>query len=374
MIQLPMIDKYFGGPEVVFYITFAYGLSSNVTRVFLTWHNARTTLTQANQMRNLLVIGASLTALCLTAYPIAMTILGTERPSAGFWAGIAITAVAGLWNSIMINVGFNLMTLSPQKSAGFFLTAQTATGVITWPLLIVLRLLVIAAGAGEDADLIVAYISFSIVVAFIAGCVPLYLFKTRHDPVLRDVLGPDAASDMKIVKESPSSMTSVFKAIWVPTTCAWLSGVVTFCVFPTQISRWNPQGDFETALYRSFIIYTFSITETLGRSSPAFLLKRFDIKDSFLWSLNIGRALVFVPLFILCSRLGGFPVFSNDWFRLVLVNVFAVSAGVSFALPNVMAPRRVSKADKMHAGTILSLAAVNGKFMGSLLGLVLKLI
>ena len=67
-------------------------------------------------------------------------------------------------------------------------------------------------------------------------------------------------------------------------------------------------------------------------------------------------------------------LFTYDWFRLILIVLFGISNGSNFSTSNIVGPKRVQVADKIHAGTILSLVAVNGVFIGTLLGIGLKYI
>ena len=377
MIQLPLIDKFFGGPEVVFYVIFAYGFSSNLIRVFLLWYSSKTHHSQARQMKNLIIYGSSMIAATMLAYPVSMAILGTENEVTGFWVGIILASFMGLWVSLLMNAGFNLMSLAPEKSASFFLLGQTATGIVTWPLLILLRFIVTKAGAeGDNVDLYVAIISFGMAALIIAGCIPLYLFKTRYHPVFASVLvdRPNTPSGPQ-KRPTKSHLKSVFYTIVTPAMCAWLCGVVTFSVFPSQVSRWFPQteGSYDVSVYRSFLIYTFSIADTIGRASPRLIPKLLAISNKALWVFTSTRGIVFIPLFLMTSNRTA-SLFTYDWFRLILIVLFGISNGSNFSTSNIVGPKRVQVADKIHAGTILSLVAVNGVFIGTLLGIGLKYI
>jgi hypothetical protein len=368
IIQTPTIDKFFGGPEVVFYVTVAYGLTSNLFRVFYVWYAARTKTSQADQMRNLIVIGASLTAIFMIGYPIAMALLGTDNDERGFWTAIFLAGLVGLWTSLIVNAGFGLMSMAPAKSANFFLTGQTVIGVLTWPFLIILRLAVtrIANEVSDRTDLITAAISFSVAAAVVAGIIPLYLFKTRHHSVF---------AQASIHGSNWSDIKKVFRLIRTPALCAWICGVGTWCVFPGQVSRWHPstKDTFDTPLYRSFLVYMFSIAEMIGRASPQLFPNMLKVSDLYLWIFTVGRCCVLIPIFIMTSKAStGF--LANDWFRLVLVVLFGLVNGANFSTSNMIAPRRIQAGLKMHAGTLLSLVAINGKFTGTLLGLALKYI
>jgi hypothetical protein len=383
MIQLPMIDKYFGGPDVVFFIIFAYGLASNVIRVYLLWYGSRTKKSQAVQMRNLIVYGAGLISVTMLAYPISMALIGTDNPQLGFWMGIILSSFMGLWVSLLMNAGFNLMSLAPEKSASFFLLGQTATGIVTWPLLILLRFAVSKAGAGENTDLYVAAISFSLAAAIVAGCIPLYLMKTRHHSVFSAILvdkprtsiEEGTAGRVLTPPVTRDTIKTVFAAIMTPAICAWMCSAISFSVFPSQVSRWFPhsEGSYQTEIYRSFLIYTFSIADTIGRALPRFVPLLLRLSDKAFWIITSTRGLVFIPLFLMASKRTA-ELFTYDWFRLVLILVFGVSNGANFSSVNMVAPRRIQMSDKIHAGTILSLMAVNGVFVGTLIGIGFKYI
>ncbi len=222
------------------------------------------------------MIGASLTAFFMLGYPIAMALLGTENDEEGFWVAIWLAGMVGLWTSLIVNAGFGLMSMAPAKSANFFLTGQTVIGVLTWPFLILLRLAVtrIAGESNNRTDLIIAAISFTVAAAVVAGSVPMYLMKTRHHPVFaQSYVSGSNWEDIKMV----------FRAIRTPALCAWICGIGTWCVFPGQVSRWHPSAkdSYDTALYRSFLVYMFSIAEMIGRSSPQIFPKMLKVSDFF---------------------------------------------------------------------------------------------
>ena len=370
MIQIPFIDKYFGGPKVIFYVTFVYGLAANLARVFLIWYATTTAHSAGKQMWNLILYGGIFTAVSMAAFPISMSILGTENGDIGFWICIFLAASVGGWNSCLMNAGFSLMSMAPEKSATFFLLGQTTTGVVTWPLIIVLRIAVKALGAEEQTDYVVAVISLSLAAAVCIGVIPLYHYKTRHHVVFAHLLQAPPASTPKTTT-NVAMMKKIFRAIAAPAISCWLSGVFTFAVFPSQIGLWFPSGDYEVSLYRSFVIYIFSIADTIGRAVPRFVPAIQAVSDRVLYMGTVGRGTVFIPIFLLSSKC--LPAgLGEDWVRLVVVIVFGLSNGVNFAIGNVIGPKRVQAADKMNAGTILSFMAINGLFIGSLVGIGFK--
>lgn len=376
MIQIPFIDGYFGGPGVIFYITFSYGLASNVIRVVLVWYGNRTKKSIAVQMTALINFGGAFTGLTMIAFPVAMTILGRDNGNISFWICIVLTSFMGIFNSLLMNAGFGLMSMAPEKSASFFLLGQTMTGVFTWPIIVGLRAIVNALGGGDETDYIVAVMSLSLSGLITMGTIPLYKLKTRHHPVFSHMLAP-----YQTPTGSPSNnprrsrpIKAVFKSIWVPASASWISCLFTFAVFPSQVSLWQPSFTdalYDGPLFRSFLIYVYSIADTIGRMLPRLLHVLLSVTDRTFLTATVVRGIVFVPLMLL-SSLKAPELFALDWWRLILIIVFGITNGTNFGLANMLAPRRVDACDKMHVGTILSFTAINGLFVGSLIGIGLK--
>ena len=364
MVQIPFIDKYYGGPSVIFYLTFSYGLSSNVIRIVLIWLGNKAKGSMGSQMKGLVYTGSILTGLTMFGYPISMIVLGEDHPVVGFWICVILSIMMGFFNSLIMNVGFGLMSMAPEKSAGFFLLGQTMTGVVTWPLIILLRLIVSSLGGEENTDFIVAIFTLTFAGVVTLGLIPLYTYKTQFHPAFVQILQTTAP------KSETGTMLKVFKQILVPAMCGWLSSVITFSVFPNQIGLWfpNPNAAYSTPVYRSFLLYLFSIADTIGRLIPRILpLVRKISKKPFV-SGTVIRGLLVVPTFLLSTnKLPNF--FGSDPFRLILILLFGISNGLNFSLANLLAPKLVATADKMHAGTVLSFVAVNGLFVGSMIGI-----
>jgi len=381
MVQIPFIDKYFGGPSVVFYLTFAYGLSSNITRVGLVVHAAKSRTSRADQMKNLILYGASFTALTLAGFPVSMALFGTQNGHITFWVCIVLSALIGVWNSLLMNAGFGLMSMAPDKSATYFLLGQTMTGVVSWPLIVLLRFIVNQiAGSNRAAstDYTVAIITLSFAALLNLGTIPLYLLKTRFHPVFASILAVPSSdnifADVPRRKPSFQALLNVFRAMLIPVFCGWLCGVITFTIYPSQVSLWNPSlvnAPYDPSLYRSFFLYMFSVSETLGRALFRLFPRLQRVSDRALLTATVLRGLVFIPLMILSSK--KLPhVLALDPVRLVIMLLLGLSNGANFGLSTFIGPKRIPACDKMHAGTILSFTAVNGLFVGSMIGIGFK--
>lgn len=368
IILVPFVDVYFGGAGVIFYITFSYGLCSNIVRLVLIYYSNGTKKSTGSQMKSLIIFGASLTGLTMAAFPLSMSVLGPDNGNTGFWVCIVLSSGMGVFNSLLMNAGFGLMSMAPEKSAAFFLLGQTMTSVLAWPVVIALREIIYALGGSTQTGYYMALVALLIASLITIGAIPLYLLKTQHHPVFANLL----ESSRPII--ASHTILEVLKIIRVPAGAGWLSGVLTFMVFPSQVGLWVPFGGsapYDTALYRSFLIYIYSVSDTIGRALPRFFPGMKNIADRPFILGTIMRGVILVPL-ILLSSTRSIEFLAYDWMRLVLIALFGISNGANFALSNILGPAKVEPSDKMHAGTILSFTAINGLFVGSLIGIGIK--
>jgi hypothetical protein len=306
----------------------------------------------------------------MAGFPISMRLLGTGHPEIGFWVCIGLTTCMGLFNSLLMNAGFALMSIAPEKSATFFLLGQTTTSVIAWPIILVLRIIVRATGATEhETNYMVAIITLSFAAIFCLGTIPLYFLKTKFHPVFRHLL-LNPAHDQPLEQQA-DSMVDVFKKVFAPVMCGWSASVITFCVYPSQAGIWIPSmtdPPFTDEVYQSFMMYMFSVSDTVGRAVPRWIKRLQQISNRQFITATLLRGVVFIPLFLLSTHHIWF-VLSSDTFRLVMVLLFGLSNGINFNLSNMLAPPLVEEEDKMNVGTLLSFGAINGLFVGSLIAI-----
>jgi hypothetical protein len=390
LVQVPYIENYFGGRQVMFYIVMSYGVSSNLVRIFLVWYYGKYRTSTGKVVLDLMQLGVVLSSVVIVMYPTMMSVVGTreaEGPSGhpvGFWVCIALTTMMGGVNSFLITAGYNLMSVCPPKSVSYFLVGQTVTPVMCWPVLIALRMIVVAitGGDAEQVSFLVAVISLGGAGVLTVLAIPLYRFKTRFHPDIADILNQDDGDLLEVKKvesgvlRNESTMFGIFKLIWAPATAVWLTNFLTYMVYPGQVNTWSPSYDtlYESVTYRSFLIYIYSVADMLGRLiiqwSPALLKLSSDYR---IVGVSIGRGALLATLFVLSSaRIDG-VVISSDVFRLVLVTLLGFSYGIVFAIANHDAPSRISVDNKFKSGTFISLMVVNGMLFGSLAGLGIKM-
>lgn len=369
MTQLPLISDFFGGSTVLFYIVMCYGGASSLIRVYLLWHYSHFPASTAERLSKLIHVGAIATSFTYFLYPISMSMLGKTNGGLGFWVCLGLACSAGIFNSLLINSGFTFMSIAPRKSAHFYILSQGAFQVVSWPLLMLLHFIVERMGGGYDTNYIVSVITLSSAGIITLGVIPLYRYRTRHHPALSPVL-----LDFEIVDEGQTrDILEVFRKIMIPATCAWLTALFTFMIYPSQISTWYPHEDapYRTDQYQSFMIYIFAVADTIGRFVSKYIPPTNWTAGPRFLTLTCIRGIVMCPLIVMSSR--QIPKeLSSDWVRLLLIVFFGFTNGVSYSLTTISTPSKVCVRDKMTVGTILSFLIINAWFVGALIGIGLK--
>jgi hypothetical protein len=369
LIQVPFIKGYFGGTSVLFYIPLVYGLFSNVSRILVLFLHSRSKESTGVKLTHLIFSGASITAGGMCCIPILMGINGTENASLGFWMCLVTVAVVGTFNSLLVTGGFALMSLAPKGSGQFFLLGLTATGIITWPFFMLLRFAVSSLTNAGKVDFVVAAISLCISAALCVGTIPVYKYFTRKHPSLRPQL-EQTSSD-----PTGRGLVKVFRLIWVPAMAMWFARLVTFALYPGMIGIYTPSsGLYSISHYQSFLIYLGPLSDTVGQLVYRYTKLRNMIGMKSLIVMTVVRAVIIFPLFLISAWMDYSDSFiRQDWFRCLMMFGFSFSMGINYSAGNALAPQTVSSSDeKFIVGVILSFVAMNGLFIGSLVGVGLK--
>ena len=375
IMQLPFVAPYFGGVKVMFYVSMVYGLSSNISRVVLMMmHNRSTSLVSA-RIHRLVYLGASMTALGMFMFPICMAVLSKNHPTLSFWICLGITALVGAFNSLLVTGGFALMSLAPKGSGQFFLIGFTLTGIITWPFIVLLRLISEAAGtSGDSTTLVVSIISLSITGVLCLLSIVMYRFRTSKNPYFITQL--ESEGDAIIAGGRKNGIIAIFRKIWSVVLSLWFTRVITFALYPGLIGLWTPHGSipFAKSLYQSFLLYLGPVSDTIGQLVFRFTPLGNRLGERAMTFLTVGRGLILIPLFVLSAKFDETnSVLAQDWFRVLLMFAFSFSMGINYSLGNALAPARFeSPDDKYTVGVILSFVAMNGLFIGSLVGIGFK--
>ena len=371
LIQIPFIKDYFGGPSILFFIPLVYGLFSNISRVFVLINHARSRYSTGKKLAQLIYAGASITAIGMCCIPVVMAGNGTTNPEIGFWLCLLILAVVGSFNSLLVTGGFALMSIVPRGSGQFFLLGLTATGIVTWPFFMLLRYIASVTVSAGSVDILVATVSLCISATLCLCSIPVYRFLTSRHEALQPQL------ERSSTDPDGRGLVQVFRAIWVPALAMWFARVVTFALYPGLIGLYSPSSDasYSKSHYQSFLIYLGPLSDTVGQLVYRYtnLRKIMGIKGMLIFTTT--RAVVIVPVFLLSAWMDNSheSFIRQDWFRCLMMFGFSFSMGINYSAGNALAPLAVSSTDEKYiVGIILSFVAMNGLFVGSLVGVGLK--
>jgi hypothetical protein len=369
LIQLPFIKDSFGGVPTIFYVPLVYGLASNVSRIVIMWFHSRSIHPTRTKLSHMIYSGAAVTALGMFSLPVALALLPTAPTSLGFWICMVITGVVGIFNSLLVSGGFALMALAPRGTGQFYLLGLTATGIVTWPLMMLLRHIAGKCGAGDDTSFVVAAISLSLTGVLCLSAIAVYRWCTLRNAFFKDQL------EAQRTEPDRAGLVATFRMIWVPTVALWWSRMATFALYPGMLGLWSPSSSaYGKSEYQSFLIYMGPLSDTVGQLVYRYsrLSRMIGVKGLVI--LTAVRSAVIIPLFLVSAWYDGSDsVVSADWFRCLLMFGFSFTMGINYSAGNAIAPRQVSSTDeKFTVGVILSFVAMNGLFVGSLVGVGFK--
>ena len=365
LIQVPYIKHYFGGETVFFYIPLVYGLFSNVSRIIVLVYHARISCTTEKKLAQLIYTGAPMTAIGMCCIPLIMAVNGTGDQEVGFWLCMTAVAIVGTFNSLLVTGGFGLMSIAPKGSGQFFLLGFTATGIIAWPVLMLMRWIVRQSFTGEGVNLTVSTVTLTVSSVLCMCSIPVYRFLTSKHPLMEPQL------EQQSLDPNGSGLLKTFRAVWIPALSMWFSRFVTFICYPGMVGLFTPSSTaFSTGDYQSFLLYVGPLSDTIGQLFYRYTRVKEMIGMRGLVIFTVVRAAIIIPLFLLSASMDADDVFvSQDWFRCLLMFGFSFSMGINYSAGNALAPQCVSSTDeKFLVGVILSFVAMNGLFVGSLAG------
>ncbi len=370
MNQLPFIATYFGGKMIFFYIPLAYGLSSNISRVVLMILHVQRKRTTQSSLSGFVYLGGFFTALGMFMFALSIGVLPTDMPTLGFALCVIITCLVGAFNSLLVTGGYALMALSPRTSGQFFLLGLTATGIITWPCMMCLRFVCEHFAADQNTtSYTVALISLCLTGSLCLGAMAVYRFKTSRNPCFVSQLSSSEVNEV--------SLRAMFRRAMSPLICLWLSRLFTFALYPGMIALWSPSvadAPYTEAEYQSFLIYLGPVSDTVGQLFYRYVPFMGRLAEKSLIVTTLLRGGILIPLFWLSAHFNETGlVIASDWFRCCLMFMFSFSMGINYSLGSTVALGRVNQPnEKYTVGVLVSFAAMNGLFIGSLVGIALK--
>ncbi|EER10090.1 equilibrative nucleoside transporter, putative, partial [Perkinsus marinus ATCC 50983] len=199
--------------------------------------------------------------------------------------------------------------------------------------------------------------------------IPMFRLCMVKHPYMRDILKIEESRKKEgfTKRQSTRPVYAILKDIMLPAFIVWSVLTITFTVFPSQVTQFtSSKGPDDSVNFIPLVTYMYQIFDTVGRFAP-----NMGIRLSPLWLVvvSLGRA-IFIPLFI-CIRV--FPSvipFYYNWFKHVMMAIFAFSNGVVATLGMMLGPKKVPnhKDEQEIAGYAMGFCLINGILIGSIFG------
>jgi len=213
-------------------------------------------------------------------------------------------------------------------------------------------------------------IFFAVTTVLTILVIPMFRLVMVKHPYMKQILQieEDRKNASFTERRTSRPVIAILKDIMVPAFVVWSALTITFVVFPSQVTQFTSgKGADDTARYIPLITYFYQIFDTVGRFSPNVGLR---LPQTPLVILAISRS-IFIPLFI-CIRV--FPwnsVFRLNWFKDLMMAIFAFTNGTTATLGMMLGPEKVpnEKAEQEIAGYAMGFCLIDGILIGSIFGI-----
>ena len=342
-----------------------YGFSNNCGQLLIIFFGPKFAF---NHRVYYSTIGLSIVLLC---YPAVAALVSSQ--SVGMGIGLFVTFLMGFLNAIIQSAGFGLAGICSAKAMEFFSVGQALSGLLPWPLMMLLKLIFkacgfseVSSGTGKLSPLAMACTIASLSLAALAtfSFAPYYRFRLSKAPMVEQALANlDTMKHSSLVQHR--SKAKIIKDTLPLALSVWFVLYVTFVVFPDQIFLWDSSFKMEAGFFGSLMIYVYQVFDVVGRYLVSF------------WRLTPGQTKIgcaaralFIPLFLLATFEVSF--FASDITRMVIMALFAAANGFLLTWGMIHGPSQVHKDEADVASYTMSFFLVNGIFFGSLTSMGIK--
>jgi len=347
------------------YAGILYGLSNNCGQLLIIFFGSKFTFSQRVFYSS---IGLSVVLLC---YPALAALVSSQ--SVGLGLGLFVTFLMGFLNAIIQSAGFGLAGVCSAKALEYFSVGQALSGLLPWPLMMLLKLIFKAmnfsdtASAGSNlSPLAMACTITSLAIAALAtlAFAPYYKFRLSKTPMVEQAL-----ANLSTMKDSPivshRSKGKIIKDTLPLALSVWFVLYVTFVVFPNEIFNWSSSLEMDAEFFGSLMIYVYQVFDVVGRYLVSFW--RLSPKQTKIGCAARG---IFIPLFFLSTF--SISLFASDITRFILMALFAAANGFLLTWCMIHGPGQVHKDEADVASYTMSFFLVNGIFFGSLTAMAFK--
>ncbi|KAF4689237.1 solute carrier 29 (nucleoside transporters), member [Perkinsus olseni] len=356
-----LIDAF--GDAYGTWCSLCYSLCINAGQLMLVWIGNRFKF-GPRFYTGCFTMGVSMILIAICAITFART-----NHAAGFAAGCVLIGVFGFANSLMESSMFGLAALVDPVCTEFILIGEGLSGLIAWPLDRLCQAILEGCGV---TDYIYPRMVFFYGLGMLANfaTIPMYKYAMERHPLMRVVLELEEGRQKFVLKREMKRPLG--QVVWdtVPQAFnVWLSFTTTFTVFPWLVFEMKP-SDLSVGLFGQLMTYCYQVFDTIGRSSPSYHLRLSKRGTRF---ASFGR-LIFIALFFLCAEINVSP-FSQDWFRFIVMALFAGSNGVVASWCMIHGPTQVDQEESEEleiAGYVMAFGLICGILSGSVLATIIQ--
>lgn len=301
---------------------------------------------------------------------VGYSIIAVPGCSVGFKYGIGVSCLLGLGNAVFQSAAFGLAGLSGARAMNYMNFGQSFAGVLTLPLLLLLKRLfrwIARAEVASQESGISGVISNSILAGFALVSILTFLFIPYYSIYLSKTATVRRAQDAAItsIATGSSDRRSIMIIIWQTLPLAlmvWLVLLVTFLVFPGIVLSWEPNvltKHLSKGTYKACLIYCFQVFDAVGKLSA---LVGLSLSPLLLKIFSPWRIMLGVCFFASTTSLA---FISNDWTRFFLVAFLAFTNGLMITWCMIWGSSQVRKSEVDVASYTMSFFLVFGIACGS---------
>ncbi|KAF4695730.1 transporter [Perkinsus olseni] len=333
-------------------VSIYYGLSVNVAELLLIFIGNKFAF--APRMD----IGCVLLATFNICLAIVAMFIGNDDPDdntgLGFGLGLVCTFMLGFGHSFIESAAFGLAALGSQACMNWAMIGEGVAGLIGWPINILINYILTSCGVERYAEWR-CLIFFLVTTVLTILCIPMFHFGMMKHPYMKQVLDMEAKRKNGGFKERQTKRP-VYRILMD----------IALPAFVTQFT--SGKGAADNASFIPLITYMYQIFDTVGRFAPNVGIR---LPQWWLVALALARGVIFIPLFI-CIKL--FPwntAFQHNYFKHIMMAIFAFTNGVTSTLGMMMGPTKVpdDRNEQEIAGYAMSFCLIDGILIGSIFGI-----
>lgn len=373
LVHLPMLEPVVGGKVFSFAVGISMGIACNIVRLCVFLYGRNFTFSSR------IVFGSIMSAIFTFGYFVIYAcidpdVLGdiSATDQAGFWLGLALALLGGAGNAQLLSTGYGLASIvssaKPMANNVFFL-GQAAAAATCWPL----KHLISSLTPNHTLHLGITMGFISLVSLSV---IPVFHYRIQPRLDWKPIPDEETTNPSKCANISRIMQKTIF-----PTCILWISFVATNLVTPGQVMRWGPSLTDSTSsimtdekLYLSLCVYMHLVADAFGKTLCVILASN---QARYLRMLSSRLMKPFLASLVL-TRIGLVPLFylppQSDWGRFLLLSVFGLLHGIAVSFALSLSSSRVTAADSDLAGYLSSFAIINGLLVGSIAGIVVRLL